>query len=437
VFATLYDGENPIKEETVAYIKQDDGEFQQIDCLDFLVSASEKVQFKFASGEDYVLTEELKVVDVNFGQNELKLEEYFVSESDKKAVYEGMQFTFDQAKDQNEISFVNVLSISNLNVGWVIPSDSKQISLVTFTLTDYYDSSNKVVVEYVNEGETAMMTVNGERVKTLSRNFKGINTSFYYDANQQAFYDSGTGKSFAWKSNFKSDRVFLTVNVKTAEEGATFIIDKINEQWFSEGSSDSTTPNFYIETIQQGVWGYEEEVFLPRAIITDVMTPFLKKNAKFRVRMPDGTYAVSTDQTVLDGTNETDKDYTIKLTQFGRYLIMYSYEDQNGLNDMISYPIIVNDRRPPSITLKGVKDGEVKRVKVGEKVKPVGYTVSDGETATKDLKSYVAVYSPVGVYLNNADKGFKTNLKGAYRIIYYCVDEDENYVTATYTVIAE
>lgn len=434
VFATEYGGENPVYSATTAYIKQDTNDYVQIDCENFQVTASNVVKFKFVCGNESLETEEIQVVDVNFGKRKLTLENYFVSNLSKQITSSGVEFVADDIVKEEKISFVNVVSVSKFNLGWLVPEDSGKVNSIKIVLTDYYDSEKKVEIEYLNDGGTALFTVNGEKAQTLLRNFKAVTSNILYDS---GFFYDGSGKKFAWESDFNSDRAFLDIYVTTAESDCSVVVTKISDQWFENGEEDETTPIFYIPEIQQGIWDFGETVYLPYAQITDIMTPYLKENARFQVRMPDNSYAVSTDGVALNNNCPTDRDYYIELTQYGRYMVVYSYVDQNGVEDMISYPIIVYDRRAPEIKISGVEEGEVKRVKAGEKVQIAKYTVTDGQTATEDLKSFVVVFNPTGAYMEKVNKSFTTSIKGAYRIVYYCIDADENYTSTYYTVIAE
>lgn len=437
VYATTYSGENPVYSKAEAYVSQDGGEYVKMDYDSVLITASNKVRFKFVAGSSNKETDEFDVVDVGFGKEDAVLEEYFTTSAEKSAVYEGMQFTVKTPSVKTDIEFINVISLSTFNLEFVVPAGYGKIDAISIRLTDFYDIEKSVCIEYRNDGGTAMFTVNDERVKSLRKNFVDITHNVYYDESQEAFYDGATSNSFKWESNFNSDKVFLEVSVVEAEADSRFVIRKIGEQKFSEGSSDQSKPIIYIKELKQGAWAIDEEVLFDRAQIVDVMTPYLKGNAKFTVKMPDGSYAVATDGTTLNEQCDTDKDYRVKLTQYGNYNVIYSYTDQNGRSDSIGYTIRVYDRRPPTITLTDVAPEEAIRVKLGETVKVSGYSVSDGQTETAELKSYVALYNPSGVYVSGEKSEFIAESKGVYRIVYYCIDSDNNYTSVYYTVVVE
>lgn len=437
VYATTYSGENPVYNKAQAFIAQDGGEYVEMDYDSVSITASSKVRFKFVVGSSYKETDSFDVVDVGFGKDAVVLEKYFATEAEKSAVYDGMQFTVKNSSAKTDIEFVNVISLSSFNLEFSVPAGYGKIDAISIRLIDFYDNEKSVCIEYRNDGGTAMFTVNDERVKSLRKNFVGITHNVYYDESQKAFYDGATSNSFKWDSNFNSDKIFLEVSIVGAEADSQFIIRKIGEQKFSDGSADQSKPIIYIKELKQGSWAINDEVLFDRAQIVDVMTPYLKANAKFTVKMPDGSYARATDGTILNEQCDTDTDYSVKLTQYGNYSVIYSYTDQNGRSDSIGYTIRVYDRRPPTITLTNVSPEEAIRVNLGDTVKVSGYSVSDGETETSELKSYVALYKPSGVYVSGEISEFIAESKGVYRIVYYCIDTDNNYTSVYYTVVVE
>ena len=441
VYATSYSEQDPVRSVAKAFIKQDNGAWSAIDYEKFLVTASNSVQFKFETMGEALETEVFEVVDVNFG-GELKMQEYFVGEVDKLTTIDGIIITVPQAKDKTEVAFVNVVSLSSFNFEFNVPvsTDTEtygKISTLTIRLTDYYDREKSVELQYINEGGMSTLSLDGARAVTLSRNFMGTKNNLYFDVTTSLFYDSTSGVSWAWENEFTSDKVLLSVVLEKTEANARIAVKKVGEQTFNDGVSDKSKPTVYIENIQQGSWLLNDEVLLQQAAITDVMSPYLKENVIFSVKMPDGSYAPATDGTNLNGNCDVARDYTLKLTQYGTYKVSYTYTDQNGRSENISYSIFVYDRRPPVITLDERYDGEVVKVKAGETVDIDSYSVSDGETPTEELVSYVSVFNPTGTYMPGAITSFTTNYTGTYRVVYYCMDGDGNYTTVSYTVIAE
>lgn len=437
IYVTAYNQENPVRSASKTYLKQDDGAYAEVDVENFEITANSTVRFKFETDGAVNETPVFKVIDVGFGED-LKTEEFFVGDVTKVATEDdGVIVKMTKSATETKVSFVNVISLSTFKFLFNIPTSSSTIGSITLRLTDYYDRANFVDVRYVNEGGTATFTMGDARAVSLSRNFFGTKHNIYFEPNTSLFYDYGSGVSLAFENTFTSDRILFEIIVENHSSDASIIIEKFGDQSFKQGAVDRTLPTLYIENIQQGSWGLNEEIVLEQAIVTDVLTPYLKENSTFSVKMPDKSWAKAKDGTVLDGTCEVEKDYVLALSQYGTYEVVYSYVDQNGKRNSISYPIFVYDRNSPTITLEGVKEGDTVRVKAGETVQIASFTVSDGKTPTEELKTYVAVYNPNGAYLSGAMNSFTTNHKGKYRIVYYCQDADGNYTTVTYTVIAE
>ncbi|MBQ7368971.1 MAG: hypothetical protein IJW60_04630 [Clostridia bacterium] len=448
VNAVSYEATNPVRSESKAYMRQDGGAYKEVDLACVEITATARVQFKYEFAGKSVETEEFPVIDVNFGGDVIALENYFVGDLNKLTQYDGVLYTTKSAVEETTLDFVNVLSLSSFSVDLGAPTGLLdetgenyidtygKTSKIKIRLTDFYNRDNVVEMEYINEGGSTFFSLNGSRAVSLSRAFNDTQHKIQYDLSKQVFRDLVSGQTFAWKNSFTKDKILLEIVLVGCENNACVAVRGVGKQFIDESGADSSRPTIYVKERQGGSWNIGDEVLLNSALVTDELTPYLRENLTLSVVGPKG-YLSSVDGVKLDGNCDVEREYTIKLTDYGVYKVTYKYTDQNYNTDTVEYSIFVYDRRAPSITLSGVNEGETKQVKAGTVVTLPEYSVSDGETEQNELDSWVMVFNPYGE-CHLLDNGkLTTNHKGTYRVVYYCRDTDGNYTTATYFVVAE
>ena len=437
VYAVSYAAEDPASNKADVYMRKDDSsEYQKIDYSNFLVDASEKIQFKYSYNGTEKESEQIKVIDVGPDSSNVIVKNYFYGEdfTAEKPESNRIKYTVSGSGESATLDFINVISLSNFSLQFEIPEESAAIGAVVISLIDYYDPSRVTKITYSNVAGSAMLSVDGSRAQPLGKRFAGVDHSVSYsggfvtNANPQIVSASGTV--------FLSDKILLQIELINYEDGACFAVKKLENHSFNNRTSDNSNP-YIVITEQSGIWEIDSEVVFSAAQVTDVLTPFLKKNLSFSVTTPSGSYAQSLDGVTLDGKCDVGRDYTVKLSEYGYYNVTYTYVDQNGRRNDATGMIIVSNRVAPTIALQGVADGDVITVKVGSEVRIAGYTVSDDLTPSDELVTYCAAYHPTGKYINVDSGKFTPDLAGVYRVVYYCYDAEGNYSTASYFVVAE
>ena len=155
------------------------------------------------------------------------------------------------------------------------------------------------------------------------------------------------------------------------------------------------------------------------------------------VEAPSGAYVKATDGTTLNGALAT-VDYEFMLDEYGKYIVNYSYFDQNRNEVTAMYYIHVVDVYAPTITLSnGYGENTRVLVDVGDKVKIADYAVSDNLNAESELRTRVYVLHANGELLEITDGRFIATDRGDYIVYYYCWDTDNNYTVVKYYVRAE
>jgi hypothetical protein len=148
------------------------------------------------------------------------------------------------------------------------------------------------------------------------------------------------------------------------------------------------------------------------------------------VLMPDGSYAVAQDGTVLDSLASPDQSYVIRATQYGRYSVQYVSRDLNGNEAIYSYIFTVVDREPPVVTLK---DGAITAT-VGSTVIVKEAVVEDNYTSCTTL---INVKLPSGKFISLTGNSFVATVAGTYRVYYFVTDESGNVTTVSYSITVE
>ena len=428
VYALTYKGEQTENEAEV-FVSEDGGEWIKIDPKGYKVNADESVNFKYSfGGKTEICEKTVKVIDVGYGDI-YKLQNYFVGDFEKDAVFNGVTFASRKTLGANSLEFINVLSLSAFSLQFSVPEDKSQYDALEITLTDYYDRTKSVALTYA-KGKTGI-EFNG---KTVSGGFTDTRTLVYSEERKE--FSGQAGELYVFTENFTSDKVLLTFTLKDLNgEGGVFI-RSLNGQSINSTDYDYVGPTVWYDLSAKGIKKLGETVTLAAGIPFDVLSPYDKSNFKFSVVYPSGRYAVATDGTVLDESCDPEKTYSIKLTEFGTYSVNYVYSDVCGNRNPISFNIMVVDEIPPEITLEdGYNEKTIERVKVGEKVTIKKYTVTDDMTAAENLNVYILVLTPNSEMMTVTDS-FVATEKGDYTVIYSCYDDYDNYTVKYYTVRA-
>jgi len=457
----VFDEKYPVRTVAKAYMKEDDGVYEEINHRDFKINASSSVAFKFEIGSKFIETEQFDVVDVGFGGS-LNLKEYFQGDGFIKGENEAL-FAVEEGTGNYTLDFINVLSLSTFSFEFTVPKTDDtdiaydELQAIDVTVTDYYNREKTVTARYENNGGTLVLSLNGGVKTNTGRVFTGVKNNFFY--NGGAFSDA-SGVTWAWDDSFNCDKILLSVTFIGVDGDAGITVQRLGSQGFN-ATSDRIEADIYYKDSQSGIHEIGEVVNLSAAQITDVLSPYLEKNHKFVVTAPNGSYVTSLDGVLLDGSCDVTRSYQIKLESLGSYLVKYIYEDQNGNPRTSYYGINVPERNKPTIVLEGVNDGDLVKAKTNswfasllEKLFPyfaedlvntkdyswvtvAEYSVSDDLTPAEDLISYVVVYDPDYLQVTIQDGKFAAFKKGEYTVCYYCYDSEGNCNTVSYTVCVD
>jgi hypothetical protein len=149
--------------------------------------------------------------------------------------------------------------------------------------------------------------------------------------------------------------------------------------------------------------------------VTDALTPILAKNVSVSVYYK-GNPVTAEDGTVMLNVSDFSKEYDIKITSYGDYLITYSFTDgRNG--QPYTDAVRVIDNVAPQITLNTT----MVEASVGQEIS-VGYTISDNVTAANKMEVWYIVMDAEAKIHVTANAPFIMNTAGVYRLQVWCID---------------
>lgn len=454
VYAKEYKTATPTKYATAVAVSVNGGAYQAIDYNDFTIAEAGTARFKYTRGETEIYSDPVKVIDVGFG-GDLQKDKYFrVNETEVSCVAEkgGLNFTSLLGYGSSTLVYAQPVSLSYFSIEFtvladilaveddpttekdetVLPVDYGTLTGVKITLTDYYDRTKKVDINYTRTGNVAWISIDEGNSLSLKRSFAGERTRIFYDEEKGGFVENS--KTYAWKNGFSSDKVLLSVTMQGISDNACLNIRKLNEQSLNNRHNDDGEPTIYVSGLSNGIYELNRILDLGVAQVGDIFSPYLKGKLSLSAKAPNKEWVTSLDGIVLNGECEVNRSYQIQLSSYGTYSIMYRYQDQWGNTATLGFSIIVDDRVSPTISLKEVKDGDVIDAKVGERITLAEYTYSDDQSSKEAIRTYVTVFAPTLKTAKITNGTFLAEEKGVYTVVYSCYDANGNYVTAMYTV---
>ncbi len=432
VHAYSYENAVPTKHDVTVYLIKDGVEdsSMEVDYLNVSIPKCSTVLFKYVYGNKFVYSAEIPVVDVGF-ENELKMENYFVGDFDKTANSSCVSYLSKKMSGTNVLDFVNVLSLSSFSFACYIDEGFGNFYAIDICLTDFYDRSKSVTISYINRSGTTLFACGDTSVNT-DEAFENYTHKFYYNATDDVFSDM-SGKSMAWNNNFTTDKVLLSVSVRNIQGLSKVKILEVCGTGLSDDTGDYFKPFLNYKNVG-GTMKMGDVITLYTPYALDVLCPFLRSDLTMSVITPSGNNAISNDSVVLQVGCDTGRDYTLTLTENGKYRVMYTYMDKWGNQISTSFFANVSDTIPPEIVLDDGYNGTIVNVKLNENVQIKSYSVSDDKTDKTDLVVKIMVYSPTfeQVFVNNG--AFIAKKTGQYTVYYYVYDSVGNYAVATYKV---
>lgn len=375
-----------------------------------------------------------KVIDVGYKTAGHRAEKYFYG-------YDGVAledngFNYDVAKNGNEYSldYVNGVQAYKFIFGFAVPSNAGYSKLNIY-LSDADKTDNAIKVSYFDNGGTAYYSVNDGYSYSLGGEYKSARTLYYNAVGGKIGFAEHTvsvtenlaGEAFA---GFAKGRVNIKITFENVNGAAPFFVSRLNNQSFynyNRFSDVDEAPEIYQDEIL-GIRRAGDTVTLLPIYVADVYA--VKTVVALEVFAPDGEYVTATDGTVLDGSEDAYKIYTVKLDSYGSYIVKYVVDDELGqFNDYLEYNVNIADVDSPTVEI----GAHAVKASVGDKISFATVTATDDVTTDCAVEIYLERPDGTLVPVENG-KTYEYGQKGVYTVWYYVYDAAGNATVDGYSV---
>ena len=331
---------------------------------------------------------------------------------------------------------------------------------VNVTFTDYENDEIAVTMTIVHDADgTARVKFGNTDRKMLKGLSKGTSSTgdaldeltfsyklgaFYVDAIEVKVAKDDNGNAF---NGFPSGRVYVSSTTIGAEKGEGYIIKEIDNNAINAGTTDKTPPKIGINGEYGGMYAINSLYVVTTALASDTLDPDVK--CTVTVSAPNGDILTDESGVFLKDV-PADREYTVKLTQYGQFIVLYTASDWNNkeaTTSTTSYAVNVFDRKAPTAKIEGEWSATAK---VGDTVALPAVSISDDASSIEEMRVYRYVRNPNNVVCNfgydyTVKNGeivynyykFTFRFAGTYRFVIVVYDAAGNQKTLQYLVTVE
>lgn len=371
------------------------------------------------------------VVDAGY-TGDLDISKYFVASAGSAAAQaDNASIIYEVTKD-TKLDFINFVQVKNFTFSFQV-GEKNAYQKIHVYLTDIVNDK-QVKLSYIRTADGAAFSVNGGAETKLASSFDGINKNFSLEFLGDTYVVSPEAgieievKKFLDGSDFTgfTDNVArFSIEVEGVSGASQVVMKNLNGQTLNNATVDRFAPQIIVETMS-GDRGKGDKFTLTGAFTYDVLDPITV--VTLEVTDPNGAYVTDENGVVLDGTQDTTKDYSFIVEDLGDYVIRYVIKDGKGKTENYVYATTAKDVTGPSLTLLKHKES----AKTGDTVALAGTEVTDNLTEECTVVAYV--FDPEGANVAITDGKFEAAMSGVYKVRYMAFDEDGNYAFASYEI---
>lgn len=411
-----------------------------------VVDANGNIEMSFVC-ENATMPIDAKAVAPRSGDTAIYIEKMFITDGvDVTRDKDGLTMT-STVDGSSKWMFANALAAEGVSLYVEGVKDSSVFSGMKITFTDYADSSVSVTM-YVEHTATGVLKVKfGDTDRELTKglnlgidkNGKALNeVSFSYKLGK--FYVDGLGVTVTTDDNgnafngFPSGRVYMSTEAFGIKAGQKYLVTQIDNHVIGARARDSATPRVAISGQYGGIFDVKSEYVVTSALASDVIDPNV--TCTVTVTKPNGDVMTDVNGLELQDVS-ADKEYVIKLNDYGQYKVTYKSTDWAKQNGVSSYAVNVFDQRAPKVSIKG---NWASTAKVGESVILPEMEISDDYSEKSALSVYRMVRNPydvltvIGYDQENVAYRFTFKFAGEYKFIVVVSDEAGNQSYLEYVV---
>ena len=401
----------------------------------YFIAEGTEITLKYTAkdNQNRVNTQEYSVVVTDVGFNgTLDLTKYFKAEGgvattvDKKVEGTWQKLLTLKATETNaNFMFIRELNGKNFSTIFALEAGKTGYEKIIFRLMSVEDNRKYIDIALTEDKGKVAVSINDGLAVTTAYQFGGDIKDCTAQLNGNTLFicnEYFTVKTYADGSEFKGfDKfVYLTICLENCSNVAELTLKNINKQSMNnEVGADVTEPNvMFLGARCRGERELNSIITINPVLATDVLDPYAK--ITFSVRLPSKDYATAVDGTALKNV-PADKEYQLKLGDYGSYVFTYTYTDSNENEDVFTTVITCSDKTAPEIS---VSVEEISG-KVGEKLSIPECSVTDN--VSQKIKSYIQIITPDAIFITyDKVKGYVPEKAGTYTVRYYVFDENYN-----------
>ncbi len=387
----------------------------------------------------YVLGNNVKqysvpVHDVGYDASGVEIYKYFTGFSDADVEQAQVTYTVGEKDGAYSLDFINVLMTYNFGMTFTVPADAKYGS-ITITLTDKNDPSVVLKTTLSAQGDgSVVMESNGAR-NAFTTKFYGNAVSFAYSGESLGtsidggtnYYPAGNG----W-NGFPSERAWLSISFGGVTGDPQVTISRVNNQTIGyimpNGIAQDVTAPQFNTPVADGYQKIGSEYTLAPFYAADVLDPNITVSMSVTL---NGSYITSADGVLLQNVSDVEREYTIRLSEFGTYAVNYAVADSGGSRATYVYAINVVDTEGPSVTF----GSHAEEAAVNESIDIAAVTVTDNVSAAEACTVRTYICSPQNVFTQLEGGSFVPETAGTYSVWYFVTDEAGNCTFAHYDIV--
>ncbi len=360
-------------------------------------------------------------------RNELQLKNFFFSDG---VLYEQEANSAKIVAGEEDASwtFARSLIADGLNVEFASIVGRSQYGGLSLVLCDEQNTTQKVSLQLKRERTGTVIGVgeifavspkslqNGESFSIVYEN-----AEFRVDGMILNVVNYDSGLPFA---GFSSGKVIVSMYFIDATIGAAYNLITLDTQGITSATADRFAPRIRILGTYGGVKQLGTEVVLPAAVSVDVLDP----NLQFcvTVKNPDLSVAKDVNGLLLDKVDPT-VEYTLRLTNYGQYLVEYYAADSapRPNENPYSYAINALDEIAPTVEILSKVPTTAK---VGDTLIFPEVSIKDDYSAKDKIIVRKVIVTPSGtVYsITDSSNAIVCAQVGMYSFKVYAVDEYGN-----------
>lgn len=456
---------------TQVFVSYDDGAWEAISGESFVVKNASTIKFKYVAGNNEIVTENANIIDVRNadaiannseivykGSNaNLDLTKYFTGDFVIESVAPANEMRFVANIDRKvtntcKISYINPLTFNDgniISIALKTLNDYSDYTSLSFVFTDAYDPTNVLRVTYEVINNETNIIVNDLAPYLITTSIYEQSYNVKYNISNKRVTTSNVNFDYDWQPT--NNLFYFDVELGGITGSyAGVIINTISNQKFTTSTKTDNTQPLLNYTSSAGTYPIDSDITIYKPNCLDILTPFILNKNTVKVKVTLSKKPVtSVDGVLLDGTQDPNRDYVVKLAEFATYKVDYYIYDTAGNEYAKTYRFTGADTNKPVITLGyNFTEDTIHNVTLGKPF-TISYDVTDDYTVPEKLVIAVKIISDADlrvVYTANPQETITQdsdllNLitdtctitrKGMYTVYIYATDEAFNTSYAKY-----